>query len=60
MNHIGMSHLQLTSTSSQRGEAYTPLTAFDLTQSFELRYQMYTGDGTGGADGQCASVGGPM
>ena len=41
---------------SQLGEAYVPIPGLLSTDGLIVRYQMYTGDGTG-ADGQCVNVG---
>ena len=41
---------------SQSGEAYKQIPGLSTSDDFTVRYQMYTGDGTG-ADGQCINVG---
>ena len=41
---------------SQLGEAYAPLPGLLSTDGIIVRYQMYTGDGSG-ADGQCVNIG---
>ena len=49
--------LQVTQlANSQSGEAYVSIPRLLSTDGIIVRYQMYTGDGTG-ADGQCVNIG---
>eukprot|EP01052_Picozoa_sp_SAG31_P019049 SAG31_NODE_1374_length_8594_cov_57.759623_4_plen_896_part_00 len=49
--------LQITQLeNSQSGEAYFPIPGLQNTDGLIVRYQMYSGDGSG-ADGQCVNVG---
>ena len=50
-------HLQITpAEGSQSGAAYRQVSGLSATDRLTVRYQMYTGDGSG-ADGQCVNVG---
>eukprot|EP01050_Picozoa_sp_SAG11_P001248 SAG11_NODE_53_length_19648_cov_14.691902_10_plen_334_part_00 len=50
--------LQLTRVeTNQKGTAFYPIDGLTSTKQFSVRYQLYTGDGTG-ADGQCVTLGG--